>query len=251
MRPQIFLIILIVVFYATKINAQSFKFQPTLTAFGSYTYFINHSVINSGKFDLENRKFNIGFELTQKLYIQPSYFLKFGVRYQHFKKNIYAINQVPELFDYPYPFYWEHRYSAFTIPLHFGKDYYINNLKRGDFYFGLSLGVLMTSYFKGGWTQPQPRESSFTDPVYYTQWGEPNQNPSFFYPSLEGGINFIPFKNFNNLNLGFIISAQLNKTGETKHLASVEVPTKDYDFFYDFYNKNRIINLSIGIGYTF
>jgi len=48
-----------------------------------------------------------------------------------------------------------------------------------------------------------------------------------------------------------IISAQLNKTGATKHLASVKVPTKGYDFFYDFYNKNRIINFSVSLGYTF
>lgn len=251
MKINKILYVIILCICANQVKAQRFKFQPTLSIFESYTLFNNYSVLNAGLFDLENRKLNVGFELTHKIYIQSSYFLRFGVRYQHFKKNVYAINQVPELYDYPRPFYWEHRYSAFSIPIHFGKDYYINSMKKGDFYFGFTLGILMTSYFKGGWTQPQPRESSFTDPVFYNQWGEPNQNANFFYPNIEAGVNFIPLNNFNKLSVGFNISAQLNKTGETKHLASVEVPTKDYDFFYDLYNKNRIINFSISLGYTF
>ena len=237
--------------YANQGKAQKFKFQPAIRVFESYTLFSNYSVLNAGLFHLENRKFNTGFELTQKIYLQPVYFLEFGVRYQHFKKNVYAVNEVPELYDYPYPFYWEYRYTALTIPMHFGKDYYINNIKKGDFYFGLSFGILMTSYFKGGWTQPQPKESSFTDSVHYSQWGAPNQNPNFFFPNIEAGINYIPMKDFQKIIIGFNISAQLNKTGETKHLASVEVPTKGYDFFYDFYNKNRIINFSVSLGYTF
>ncbi|HLS71938.1 MAG TPA: hypothetical protein VK027_09770 [Chitinophagaceae bacterium] len=46
--------------------------------------------------------------------------------------------------------YWENSYTAIMIPMHFGKDYYINNQQRGDWYFGLSLGLLMHSYAKSG-----------------------------------------------------------------------------------------------------
>lgn len=249
---KVFIFLLLIVFAVVHSGkAQSFKFRPTLSVFESYTHLKDYNITNSGIFSTENRKFNFGLELTQKVYLEPSVFFNLGIRYQHFKKNVYALNQVPELYNYPHPFYWEYRYTSFTMPLHFGKDYYINGKKKGDWYFGLSLGALMTSSFTAGTTYPQPRESSFTEPILAGSWGDPDTNPAFFYSNVDVGFNFIPLKEFTKLSIGFWASAQLNKTGEINHRALVEVPTKGYDFFYDQHNRFRTFNFAVSLNYSF
>src|SRR5690606_3533455 len=132
-----YIIYIFLTFYPIIFFAQDLKFKPTISILGSQSFIKNYAHINSGVFIIEDRKVNYGLEITQKSYLQFNTFIRLGLRFQHFKTNVYGVNQVEELYSYPYPFSWESRYTSFTIPIHLGKDYEINKIKRGDYYFGL------------------------------------------------------------------------------------------------------------------
>jgi hypothetical protein len=249
---QNFLLLLILLgISSTNGIAQQFKFKPTITLRQNFTKTIDYSVVNSGAFEIEHRKANIGFEITQKVYIDTQLFLRLGIRYHHYKRNIYALNQIKELRNYPHPFYWENRYTGLTIPIQLGKDYYINKVKRGDFYCGVSLGILMTTFAKIGGITPTPSENTFNEWIIGSANSNENLNPNYFYSNVEAGINFIPFKSVQQLSIGFNVVAQLNRTGETKHTYFVEVPSMGYNNYYELFNRNRFINFAACVSYSF
>lgn len=232
-------------------STKAFKFHPKLTVFESYTFIKDYSKIQNGFFAVENSPFNFGFDISQKVYLVPEVFFQFGLRYQSFKKNVYAENQIEELPNFPYPMYWENSYTAIMIPMHFGKDYYINNQQRGDWYFGLSLGLLMHSYAKSG----VGITNLVNDDVEISilNYGDSETNPNFFLPLAELGFSFIPLKDFDKLSIGLSLEAQLNKTSYTRHLGVMEAtyPSQVDRYVYDMSNSSRIFNVSGRLSYRF
>ncbi len=208
-------------------------------------------IVNDGKFINEDRKINFGLEASQKFDLNKDFFVKLGFRIHQFKKTVYAVNQVPELHNYPYPFNWEYNFTTYTIPIHVGKNFYIKDQKRGDWYFGVSMGVLSTSSYKATLKTLQPKETSFTEIVSLGMWDLPDNNPTSFYSNFEIGGSFIPFKQYEKWSVGVNLSAQLNKTEEKRNTAIMEVPTMGYDFFYEQFFKSKIFNFSAVISYQF
>lgn len=252
MKKLMFLFPLLFAVSVLKVDAQEamkFKFKPTLSVFESYTIIKNYNIINDGLFDIENSSFNFGFEATQKAYLTPSVFFKFGVRFQHFKKHVYALNQIDGIHHFPHPMFWDLKYSALMIPLHFGNDYMINGKKKGDWYFGLSLGALMNMELKAGVGAPEFESEIIMHSIGV--YGDGLPNPAFFWPIAEIGINYIPLKDYDKLSIGLSFEAQLNKTSYSRHTGEIIILATGKRYLYDLHNQSRIFNISGRLSYTF
>lgn len=233
-------------------SSYAFRFKPTVSFIGSYTHFQDYSQVSAGIFDIENRNANFGFEFTHKFYVGNQYFLKTGLRYKHYKKVVTSKNQVPEIFDYPASFLWERRYEGVNVPILIGKDFITKNGRKGDFYIGFSPGILMNSYRSGALQGGFIKSADFAPYRRVKRlWDSTATNPSFFFPLLDVGINYSPIKQLPGFSIGLMCSAQLNKAQYSNHHASFKVLEKGYDFPYEMYTSNRVINASLVLSYTF
>lgn len=226
-------------------------FRPTLTFLGTYTHTRNFSHLNDGKFSIIDKKGNFGFELANKFYVADNYFVKTGIRYTQYKTTINAINQIPEIYDYPNPFSWERKYVGLTVPVLLGMDFTTKKGKSGDFYFGLAPGILMNTYKQVSGDITQSRDPNTTDIVYSETFDQETKLPNFFFVTADLGINFNPIKKIPGFAIGALCSFQLNKAQKTTHFATIEVPSKGYNFFYNLHNENQIMNFSVAFSYTF
>ncbi|MGV3613056.1 MAG: hypothetical protein ACO1N0_18995 [Fluviicola sp.] len=226
-------------------------FRPTISFIGSYTHTRNFSHLNDGIFRTENKKGNFGFELTNKFYVVDEYFVKTGIRYHQYKKTVYAVNQIPDIYDYPDPFSWEQKYVSLNVPILLGRDFTTRNGKSGDFYFGLTPGILMNTYKKVNGDITEHRDPNSEDPVYSMTWDQEAKLPNFFFVTADIGVNFSPIKKIPGFNVGLLCSFQLNKGQRSEYNAVVGMPSKGYDFFYNLHNENRVTNFSILFSYSF
>lgn len=226
-------------------------FRPTISFIGSYTNTRNFSNLNDGVFRVENKKGNFGFELTNKFYAVDEYFIKTGIRYHRYQKNVSGLNQIPDIYDHPDPFSWEQRYVSLTVPILLGADFVTKNGKGGDFYFGLAPGVLMNTYKKLAGEITEHRDPNSADPVYGQQWDQEAKLPNYFFVTADIGVNFSPVKKIPGFTVGALCSFQLNKGQKSEYNAVLAMPAKGYDFFYNLHNENRIMNFSVLFSYTF
>lgn len=226
-------------------------FRPTISLMGTYTHTKNFSHLNDGRFGIENQKANFGFEVTNKFYVADQYFIKTGIRYNEFKKTVTAYNQVPELYDYPNPFSWEHKYVGLTVPILLGMDFKTKNGKSGDFFFGIAPGILMNTYKKMDQNSTKARDPKSMDIVYSEAWDEETKLPNFFYLTADLGASFSPIKKIPGFSVGALCSFQFNKAQRSLQSGNVIVPSKGYNFLYELYNENRVMNFSAVFSYTF
>lgn len=226
-------------------------FRPTISLLGTYTYTKNFSHLNDGRFGIENRKASFGFEFTNKFYVEDQFFIKTGIRFNQFKKVVTAYNQVPEIYDYPNPFVWEQKYTGLTVPILLGMDFKTKNGKSGDFFFGVAPGILMNTYKKIDSNITKHRDPESTDVVYAELWDNETKLPNFFYLTADVGANFSPIRKIPGFTIGALCSFQFNKAQKSLHNGLVMVPSKGYDFLYELYNENRVMNFSVVFSYTF
>lgn len=226
-------------------------FRPTISFIGSYTHTRNFSHLNDGIFRMEDRKGNFGLELTNKFYVVDQYFLKTGIRYHQYKTTVSAVNQIPDIYNYPDPFSWEKKYVGLNIPILLGMDFTTKSGKSGDFYFGLTPGILMNTYKQINGDITEHRDPNSDDPVYSETWDEESLLPNYFFVTADLGINFSPIKKIPGFSMGAMCSFQLNKAQHSVYKAYVAMPSKGYDFFYNLHNESRVMNVSVMFSYTF
>lgn len=226
-------------------------FRPTLSFIGSYTYTKNFSYLNDGIFRIEDKKGNFGFELTNKFYVAQPYFVKTGIRYHQYQTTVSAVNQIPDIYNHPDPFSWQKKYVSLTVPILLGMDFTTKSGKGGDFYFGLTPGILMNTYKKIDGEITEHRDPNSQDEVSSITWDTESLLPNYFFVTADFGVNFSPIKKIPGFGVGALCSFQLNKAQRSEYNAVMAMPSKGYDFFYNLHNETRIMNFSVLFSYTF
>ena len=231
-------------------SAHSFTFSPSVSLLGSYTTTNNDAAIRSGLFDIQNRKVNFGLEFTNKFYLSEHYFIRTGLRYNKFKTTINGKNQIPALLDQPSPLYWDRGYRSVTIPIEFGWGFVTRKGNRGDFYIGLSAGLISTSSATNGVSSALPRNSNSTDTL--TSMITDNADyPASFFSTLDIGGNYQIFTKVPRFSVGFLCSAQLSKAYSSSYHGTVKYGSQGPEFVYDMQNQQRYVNCGLTLSYTF
>ena len=249
MQNRIFIFVLSLFLSGNVADAR--VFAPTVSLLASYTSTYNYTEIESGIFNIQNRKINFGFEATNKFYFTKDIFFKTGLRYNQYSTTINAVNQISVLMDNPYPFVWTHRLESLCFPLLVGKEFSFNE-RKGDVYFGMSLGLLMTSYSMTGGTIAFKKDPNNTDLiVYQLEDTNASHTPNYFYPALNLGVTYHPFKKTPRLSIGFLCAIQLNKTKPYFFQGIAQNYSRSETYSYNVQNYQSFINYSMLFSYTF
>ncbi|WP_276134062.1 hypothetical protein [Polluticoccus soli] len=228
----------------------AYSFNPCLSLLGSYTSTKNYNTVNAGAFDIQNRKVNFGVELTHKFYLVDDLFLRTGFRYNTYKTSFYGKNQIPKLYDSPYPLAWKRGYESYAIPVQLGRDIVVNNSNRGDFYVGFSAGIFNPTSAEDRVSSSLPRDLSFADTIMVSSWDSVNA-PSSFFPTIDFGVNYQPFKAAPRFSIGVLCSFQLNKTEPQSFHAVVQNLSTGKEYRYEMEHHQSFINCAVSLSYTF
>jgi hypothetical protein len=226
----------------------SFAWNPTLSVLGNYTLTNNTDVPKSGSFSVQNRKMNLGLEFTSKFHLGNDYFIRTGVRYSSFNTTISAVNHVPALIEVPYQLGWAVSYASFTVPIHFGRDFVTGNGRRGDYYAGVSVGILTpwgaTEGMSSGASQNGPDTLTTKSADDFTNL------PSFFLATADFGASYQPFKNNRRFTMGLLCSIQLTNTTPYTYGATVN-DSHGKIATYEIQHREQFTNCAVSLSYTF
>lgn len=250
-KTNLLLFLLFLVCFHTNAQSKEKAFKPILRVVSNVNIHNDRSTIHSGIFEIDNSAVNFGAELTHRFNISENYFIESGLKYQYFKTIVNAINTFQEIHTNPHPFEWENRYSAISIPIYLGRNLRINNQNRGDVYLGFSLGILSTTYASVKASMPLLKDPDDFSTIHQNLWGKPNPTPSYFYPTFNLGMNFMPIKELPKLTIGVGASAQLISTKMNDFSAEqINMSNNNYQL-YDMTLQKTLFNLSFTVGYRF
>ncbi len=223
--------------------------QPSISLLGNYVLMQNNADIRSGIFDIQNKKFALGFEVNNKFELKQEYFFRTGLRYAHFGTTINGENQIPELFDKPYPLTWERRYDLVCIPLILGKEFTSEKGMKSNVFLGLSAGVLMTGYSRSQVSTNLPKNAFFIEEVSSVIVETGNPTPSFFFTTIDIGAGFQPFKIMPRFNIGILVSAQINKVAGQSFNGVVRNEMWGTEYKYDIIIRQRYVYGGLMLNY--
>lgn len=227
------------------------KIRPTLSLLGSRTVTINNTQVQSGAFEVINRKCNLGFELTNKFALGDKLFFKTGIRYQQSKTVVNGLNQITTVFDKPDPMTWEKHYEAITVPLHIGREFSFGRGRKAEVYGGLSLGVFMVSSATISVSSDFPRNINNTDVISGEIRDSSNQTEASFMPNVDIGFNYHPSRYLPRLGIGVMGSLQLSRTPSAVYQGLIKNETSGQSYPYYMKHSQRLINASVVLSYSF
>ena len=226
----------------------SFAWNPTLSVLGNYTITNNTDVPKSGTFSVQNRKMNLGLEFTSKFHLGNDYFIRTGVRYSSFNTTISAVNHVPAPIEVPYQLGWAVSYASFAVPVHIGKDFVTGNGCRGDYYAGLSVGILTPWGVTEGMSSGASQNGADTLTTRSTD--DYTNLPSFFLATADFGASYQPFKNNRRFTMGLLCSIQLTKTTPYTYGSTVS-DSRGNANTYAIQHREQFTNCALTLNYTF
>jgi hypothetical protein len=227
------------------------QFRPTVSLLSNYTVTTGNDATKAGAFDIKDRKINLGFEVSNKFYLGGNYFIKTGLRYNSYKTTVGGKNQQSVFLEQPYPLYWERRYESISMPALFGKEFMTANGKRGDYFFGVSAGVLSLSYAKDGVSSTVA--SNANSSIGQSSLIEDNNSQALvtLFPTLDLGASCAPFGFMPRFSMGILCSVQLNKADPYTYHGVVRNETTGTEYHYDLQRELNYINCAITFNYTF
>lgn len=227
-------------------------FNPNISLFTGYAIIGNDQTIHSGIFDINNRKTDFGFSLTNRFYVGDYYFFNIGIRYNNFKSETVGLNPFPERFDFPYPFRWVKGYESIVVPIQGGKFFsLLGNRQNCMVYAGVSVGVLMSSNEMVETQYDNPKDPNNHDEIS-SKMITNSPLPNSFYLTGDIGVDFLPIKKLPNLSIGLLYSLQLNKTSfQEDFTGMIKNVTVNKKYPYNMELRQRFSNLNIVLGYAF
>lgn len=231
--------------------ALSYAWNPCFSILGNFTATGNSESVKSGTFSIRNRNVNLGFELTNKFYLNEQCFVRTGLRYNTYKTTVGNAAQAFPVLPLPYQIEWETGFVSLAVPVQIGKELVTAGGSKGEIFAGVTLGLFTPLTAGAGVTTgPGSNAGSGQDSISTRIPDFSEQTPISFLASADIGVRCQPFRNAPRVSLGLLCSAQLTRSKAYSYEAVVS-DAHGHVNSYDMRLQQQFVNFAISLSYTF
>ncbi|RYD52729.1 MAG: hypothetical protein EOP52_00855 [Sphingobacteriales bacterium] len=246
---SLFTVLLILPLIITNVRAQSL--YPRIDVLGSYVFPQYQTEVIAGSFSLDHKSIRPCIEIGVDRPFSDHFFVGAGIRYNHYSTTIFADNVTPDIINNKHPFTWERGYTALTVPISFGIPIRIKGQRIGEVRVGAAFGILSTGYALNRASFDNTTAPIYQDTVALNIYIPSDNNPSFFFATLDFAATIYPFSKIPRLGITIESSFEVTDNNYISHNAWIENISKKQTFPYEIQNTTQFRTVSIGLRYNF